>query len=242
MSQCKSRDFRQTMSPINSPNFLKIFTAMKLTFSSKTFGVLFLIALAAIGSVGLQKPADAQLQAQAEPTQNACSIASAQVPESVFDGVNLSVEQFAAYDAIMKKHDDEVSPRLTARGTIVIKPNAVVNFFQRQGVEIPPQLQETIANEAGSSKPDQIDSLNAKYGQYGTFRPQRTLIYSQELFEEFEKERQVLLSQILTVMNPEQQQKYQQNQEAFRRSDEACGSNSSPFTKVGDSYQMEGII
>jgi hypothetical protein len=41
-------------------------------------------------------------------------------------------------------------------------------------------------------------------------------------------------------MNPEQQQKYQQNQEAFRRSDIACGINSSPFTKVGDSYEMGG--
>ena len=42
-------------------------------------------------------------------------------------------------------------------------------------------------------------------------------------------------------MNPEQQQKYQQNQEAFRRSDKACGTDSSPFTKVGNSYEMGGL-
>ncbi|RUT10325.1 hypothetical protein DSM106972_008200 [Dulcicalothrix desertica PCC 7102] len=213
---------------------------MKLTFLSKTFGALFLIALAAIGSVGLQKPADAQLQAQTEPAQNACSIASAQVPESVFDGVNLSAEQFAAYDAVTKRYDDEVVSRLTAKATKVIKPNAVVGFFQRQGVEIPPQLQETIASEAGNSKPAQIDSLTAKYGQHGSFIPEKTLVYNQELFEEFQKESQILLLQILAVMNPEQQQKYQQNQEAFRRSDKACGIDNSPFIKVGDSYELGG--
>jgi hypothetical protein len=43
-------------------------------------------------------------------------------------------------------------------------------------------------------------------------------------------------------MNPEQQQKYQQNKEANRRSDEACGVNNSPFTKVGNSYEMGGFF
>jgi hypothetical protein len=215
---------------------------MKPTFLSKTFGALFLISLAAIGSVGLQKPADAQQIAQAEPATNACSIASAQVPESVFDGVNLTAEQFAAYDAVTKRYDSEVVPRLTAKATKVIKPDARVEFFQRQGVEIPPQLQETIMKEAGNSKPAQIDSLTAKYGQYGSFIPETTLVYSQKLFEEFEKESRVLQNQILAVMNPEQQQKFQQNQEAFRNSNKACGVNDSPFTKVGDSYEIGGLF
>jgi hypothetical protein len=219
---------------------LDIFTGMKLTFSSKIFGTLSLIALAAIGSVGLQKPADAQLQAQAEAAQNSCSIASAQVPQGVFDGVNLSVEQFAAYDAVTKRYDSEVVPRLSTKATKVIKPNAVVLFFPKQGLKISPQLQETIASEAGSSKPAQIDSLTAKYGQYGRFIPETTLVYSQELFEESERESQVLQNQILAVMNLGQQQKYQQNQEAFRNSDKACGIDSSPFTKVGNSYEMGG--
>ncbi len=217
-------------------------TSLSLSKAVRTLSAMVFLSVIVGTTVQQSAQAQNQLQAQAESATNACSIASAQAPESAFDGVNLSAEQFAAYDAVMKKHDEEVSPRLTARGKILIKPNAVVNFFQKQGVEIPPQLQETIANEAGSSKPDQIDSLNAKYGQYGTFLPQRTLIYSQELFEEFKKEEQVLLSQILAVMNPEQQQKYQQNQEAFRRINEACGDSSSPFTKVGDSYEIEGII
>lgn len=207
---------------------------MKLTFSSKTICSIALIA--AIFSVGLQKPADAQTQ----PAQNACSIASAQVPEGVFDGVNLSVEQFAAYDAVTKKYDDQVVTRLNAKAKKVIKPNAVVLFFPRQGIEISPQLQETIASEAGSSKPAQIDSLTAKYSQYGRFIPETTLVYDQKLYQEFQKESQVLQNQILAVMKPEQRQKYQQNQEAFRRSDKACGISSSPFTKVGNSYEMGG--
>ncbi len=46
-------------------------------------------------------------------------------------------------------------------------------------------------------------------------------------------------------MNLEQRQKYQQNQEANRRSDEACGVNNSPyspFAKVGNSYEIGGFF
>ncbi|MGB5960557.1 MAG: hypothetical protein WBG73_07875 [Coleofasciculaceae cyanobacterium] len=207
---------------------------MKLTFSSKTICSIALIAV--IYSPTLQKPANAQTQ----PAQNACSIASAQVPEGVFDGVNLSTEQFAAYDAVIKRHDEQVTSRLDAKAKRVIKPDAFVLFLPQRGLEIPTQVQEAITNDVQSSKPAQIDSLTAKYGQYGRFIPETTLVYDQKLYEEFQKESQVLQNQILAVMKPEQRQKYQQNQEAFRRSDEACGINSSPFTKVGNSYEMGG--
>ncbi len=206
---------------------------MKLTFSSKTICSIALIAV--IFSPTLQKPAEAQTQ----PAQNACSIASAQVPESIFDGVNLSAQQFAAYDAVSKKYDDVVSQQ-NAKAKKVIKPNAVVMFFPKQGLEISPQLQETIASEAGNSKPAQIEALTAKYSQYGRFIPETTLVYDQKLYEEFKKERQVADNQILAVMNPQQRQKYQQNQEAFRRSDIACGIDSGPFIKVGNSYEIGG--
>ena len=206
---------------------------MKLT-SSKTICSIALIAV--IFSPTLQKPADAQTQ----PPQNACSIASAQVPGSVFDGVNLSAQQFAAYDAAVKRYDEQVTPRLDAKAKRVIKPDALVLFLPKRGLEISPQLQETISIEAGNSKPAQIDSLTAKYSQYGRFVAETTLVYDQKLYEEFQKESKVLQNQILAVMKPEQREKYQQNQEAWRRRDEACGINSSPFTKVGNSYEMGG--
>jgi hypothetical protein len=203
---------------------------MKRTSLSKSVRTIALII--AIASTGVQQPTSAQ-------AQNACSIASAQAPQSTFDGVNLSPAQMSAYDAVIKKQDAQ-APRLSAKGKKVIKPNATILFFPKQGVKIPPKLQEALSLEAGNSKPAQIASLTTKYGQYGSFVPSTTVVYTQALFDEFKKEGQILQNRIAAVMNPTQRQKYEQNIAAYERINKACGDAYSPFTKVGNAYEMEG--
>ncbi|MBD2091829.1 hypothetical protein H6F67_18460 [Microcoleus sp. FACHB-1515] len=216
---------------------------MKVTSSSKAVRTIVLAALVAVvGYVGLQKPANAQLQTQSEPAQSACAIASEQAPNGVFDGVNLSARQFAAYDAVINRYNTQVVPRLDARAERVIKPDAMVVFIPQRGVEVPSEVQNAISTEVIIATPAQIDALTARYSQYGSFFPEQTLVYSQALFEEFERESQALQNQILAVMTPEQQQRYRQNQTAFQRSNEACGLSNSPFTRVGNSYEMGGLF
>jgi hypothetical protein len=204
---------------------------MKSIFRSKTVGIIALIAT--ITSTSLPKPALAQ-------AQNACTIASTQVPSSTFDGLDLSTTQMSVYDGIIKNYNDQIVPGQFAKAKRVVKPNAVVLFFPKQGEQIPSKLQEALSVEAGNAKPAQIAALNAKYSQYGRFVPETTLVYDQALFEEHQKEVRLLQNRILSVMNPVQQQRYKQNQAAFETADKACGIQNGPFVKVGDSYEMGG--
>jgi hypothetical protein len=202
---------------------------MKLTFSPKTVGIISLLVVAA--SPSLQPPASAQ-------TQNACSIASAKAPESSYDGVNLSPTQQSAFNAFSKPRD-ALSNRLSQKAKRVVKPNASVMFFPKQGAKIPSDLQKIIAVER-VVKPAQIPSLTAKYGKYGKFIPETTLVYSQALFEEYEREMKLLDDRSLEVMSPAQRQRYQQNQATFKKINQICGTQDGPFVKVGNSYEMGG--
>ncbi len=202
---------------------------MKLMPSIKTVSTIALIAT--VINTGFQKPASAQ---------NACTIASEKAPRGIFDGVNLTRTQFAAYDAITKDYDAQVVPRLNAKAKRIVKPDAPVGFFIKQtGRNLTPFEQE-LSNKAGNSKPAQIPALNAKYAQYGRFVAETTLVFDQALFEESERESKKLQNRLYAVMNLAQRQKYQQNEAAFKRVNKICGTQDGPFTKVGNSYEMGG--
>jgi hypothetical protein len=206
---------------------------MKLIFPLKTVGIIAL--LVAIASPNLQQPASAQVQ-------DACSIASAKLPKGgIYDGVNLSSTQQSAFDAFIKPRDD-LFLRLNEKAKKVVKPNAVVMFFPKQGVTIPPELQKTIVELEKVVKPAQIPALTAKYGQYGKFNPMTTLVYDQALFEAFERGMKLLEDRSLAVMSPAQRQRYQQNQATIKKTNQICGMQTDPFIKVGNSYQMVGFF
>jgi hypothetical protein len=201
---------------------------MKLTSLSKTVRTIALII--AIASPSLQQPASAQ-------AQNACSIASAQGPRGSLDGVNLTPTQSSAFDESSQRFDAWAT-RFNEKAKKVVKPNAPVGFFPKQGISS--KLQETLSIEANNAKPAQIPSLTAKYGKYGRFIPETTLVYNQALFEEYERQSRFLQDQSLTVLSPAQRQKYQQNEAAFKRINKICGTQDGPFVKVGNSYEMGG--
>jgi hypothetical protein len=203
---------------------------MKRTSLSKSVRTIALII--AIASTGLQQPASAQ-------AQNACTIASTQAPQSSYDNVNLSPAQDSAFNAFSKKYD-ALAIRFNARAKKIIKPNAPVGFFIKQtGRNLTP-FEQQLSDEAGNSKPSQIPALNAKYGKYGKFIPETTLVYDQALFEEYQREVKLLDDQSLTVMTPAQRQQYQQNQAAFKKVNQICKTQDGPFVKVGNSYEMGG--
>jgi hypothetical protein len=206
---------------------------MKLTFSPKTVGIIAL--LATIASPVLQQPASAQ-------AQNACSIASAEAPKGLDDGVNLSPTQQSAFDAFDKPRNATFI-RLNQRAKRVTETDAVVMFFPKQGVTIPPDLKKKIAKLERVVKPAQTPSLNAKYGQYGRFNPATKLIYSQALFEEYEREMKLLEDRSLEVMTPAQQRRYRQNQATYKKINRICGGQEyGVFLKVGNSYEVEGFF
>jgi hypothetical protein len=205
---------------------------MKLTFSPKTVGIIAL--LATIATPSLQQPASAQ-------AQNACSIASAKAPKGIDGGVNLSSTQQAAFDAFIKPRDDLFS-RLSKKAKRVVEPNATVMFFPKQGVTIPSDLKKKIAELERVVKPAQTPSLNAKYGQYGKFNPMVTLVYSQALFEEYNREMKLLEDRSLEVMTPAQRRIYKQNQATYKEINRVCGLPYEVFLKVGNSYEVQGFF
>jgi hypothetical protein len=163
---------------------------MKLIFPLKTIGIIALVA--AIATPSLQQPASAQ-------AQDACSIASANFPKGgIYDGVNLSPTQQSAFDAFDKPRNATFI-RLNQRAKRVTETNAAVMFFPKQGVTIPPDLKKKIAELERVVKPAQTPSLNAKYGQYGRFNPATKLVYSQALFEEYEREMKLLEDRSLEI-------------------------------------------
>jgi hypothetical protein len=207
---------------------------MKLISPFKTISIIALIA--AIATPSLQQPASAQ-------AQDACSIASANFPKGgIYDGVNLSPTQQSAFDAFDKSRNATFI-RLNQRAKRVTETNAAVMFFPKQGVTIPPDLKKKIAELERVVKPAQTPSLNAKYGQYGRFNPLTKLVYSQALFEEYEREMKLLEDRSLEVMTPAQQRKYRQNQATYKKINRICGGQEyGGFLKVGNSYEMEGFF
>jgi hypothetical protein len=207
---------------------------MKRTSLSKSVRTIALII--AIASTGLQQPASAQ-------AQNACAIAYTKTPKGgIYDGINLSPTQQSAFDAFTKPRD-ALFIRLNPRANRVTKPNASIMFFPKEGVTIPPDLKKKIAEFERVGKPAQAPSLNEKYGQYGRFNPLTTLVYSQALFEEYEREMKRLENQSLEVMTPAQRRRYQQNQAPYKKINQVCNLQQyEGFLKVGNSYEMEGFF
>jgi hypothetical protein len=202
---------------------------MKPTLFSKSVRTIALII--AIASTGLQQPASAQ-------AQNACSIALAQ-DRGTLDGIDLTPTQSSAFNAFSKRYD-AVVVRFQERAKKVIKPNAPVLFFSKEGTKIPSKLQEALSIAAEKAKPAQIPSLTAKYSQYGRFVPETTFVYSQALFEEYGRAIQIVDDQSLVVMNPTQRQKYRQNRAAEKKSNQVCGNPYGAFVKVGNAYEIGG--
>jgi hypothetical protein len=205
---------------------------MKLISPFKTISIIALIA--AIATPSLQQSASAQVQ-------DACSIASAKAPKGIDGGVNLSSTQQAAFDAFIKPRDDLFS-RLSKKAKRVVEPNATVMFFPKQGVTIPSDLKKKIAELERVVKPAQTPSLNAKYGQYGKFNPMATLVYSQALFEEYNREMKLLEDRSLEVMTPAQRRIYKQNQATYKEINRVCGLQYEEFLKVGNSYEIGGFF
>jgi hypothetical protein len=206
---------------------------MKLTFSPKTVGIIAL--LVAIATPSLQQPASAQ-------AQDACSIASAEFPKSIDDGVNLSPTQQSAFDAFDKPRNATFI-RLNQRAKRITEANAAVLFFPKQDVTIPPDLKKKIAKLERVVKPAQTPSLNVEYGQYGRFNPATKLVYSQALFEEYEREMKRLEDRSLEVMTPAQQRRYRKNQATYKKINRICGGQEyGVFLKVGNSYEVEGFF
>jgi hypothetical protein len=207
---------------------------MKRTSFSKSGRTIALII--AIASTGLQQPASAQ-------AQNACAIAYTKAPKGgIYDGINLSPTQQSAFDVFTKPRD-ALFMRLKPRANRATKPDAPIMFFPKQGVTIPPDLKKQIAKLERVGKPAQVPSLNEKYGQYGRFNPLTTLIYSQALFDEYEREMKRLENQSLEVMTPAQRRRYQQNQATYKKINQVCNLQQyEGFLKVGNSYEMEGFF
>lgn len=218
---------------------------MKLTLLSKTISTISLIAaLSAVVGTGVQRAAQAQeARVRADYDEAACLAAQDALGDSfsVFEGVDLSDEQWEAYDAASSAGGERQNI-LSESVQSVVKPNANVLFFPKNDVEIPAEIERAAGLAASESTPDQIDTLTEKYGQYGSFIPEKTRVYTQAQFVQFEEIDRETMAQILAVMAPDQQQQYQANLDIMRRADEDCGFDSGPFVQVGDTYEVGGFF
>ena len=199
---------------------------MKLSFFLKALSALSLmIALSVVVRSNAQQPVRAQTQHEVEAdalSEVDCDavLAAAEEGFSVFEGIELTPEQEAAYRRADAERSAEATAALETIPTEV--DDSGINMVVKDGVTIPDDvLQEIIqagnvANLDEVPDSEQVDELNAKYGQYVEFSLSERILYTPEDIAENEARQQRFINTVLSILTPEQQPIYLRNLETQR--------------------------
>lgn len=207
---------------------------MKHFFFLKTISALGLttaLVVAIISNAKQPVQTEAQAEAQSEATSEVLSegdcigaIGSEANSFYEFKGINFTPEQEVAYRKISEESGKKAALALEGVETEVM-PDAGLNVVVKDGVTVPDDVLQEIfkANDAASldQVPDseQIDELNAKYGQYVKFGLIGDLRYTPEQVVERQEGVEEFEAAMLSIFTPEQQQIYLKNIETKRAVD-----------------------
>ena len=154
---------------------------MKLSFCLKTISALGLMsALSVAISSNVQQPVRAQTQNEAQNealSEGDCDAVLAAVEDEGFDifqGIKLTSEQEATYWRADAERSAEDAAALETIPTEVMEYGGINTIF-KDGVTIPDDVLQEITRAGNAASLDevpdseQVDELNAKYGQYVEF-------------------------------------------------------------------------
>ena len=184
-----------------------------------------MIALSVVFRSNAQQPVRAQTQHEVEAdalSEVDCDavLAAAEEGFSVFEGIELTPEQEAAYRRADAERSAEATAALETIPTEV--DDSGINMVVKDGVTIPDDVLQEIdraqlaANTDEVPDSEQVDELNAKYGQYVEFALSERILYSPEDIAENEARHQRFINTVLSILTPEQQPIYLRNLETQR--------------------------
>ncbi|NEZ67520.1 hypothetical protein D0962_32980 [Leptolyngbyaceae cyanobacterium CCMR0082] len=194
---------------------------MRHSFFLKTISAFGLMAAASVAMYSNDKQyVQARNQDDVEiETLSVGNCIEALVPEGElfheFQGIELTPEQEAAY----QQAEEELSARSALMDVQTeVMPNGI-NIIAKDGVHIPDDVLQQIFSVSDAANLDQvpdseqIDELNAEYGQYVEFVLSERLRLTPEQVAENQAIDREFESKILSVLTPEQQQVYLRNLE-----------------------------
>ncbi|MFG6101793.1 hypothetical protein U2F10_06045 [Leptothoe sp. EHU-05/26/07-4] len=194
---------------------------MRHSFFLKTISAFGLMAAASVAMYSNDKQyVQARNQDDVEiETLSVGNCIEALVPEGElfheFQGIEFTPEQEAAY----QQAEEELSARSALMDVQTeVMPNGI-NIIAKGGVHIPDDVLQQIFSVSDAANLDQvpdseqIDELNAEYGQYVEFVLSERLRLTPEQVAENQAIDREFESKILSVLTPEQQQVYLRNLE-----------------------------
>ena len=201
---------------------------MKLSFCLKTISALSLmIALSVVVRSNVQQPVRAQTLNEVEaealseaPSEVDCDAVLAAAEDggfNIFQGIELTPEQEAAYrraDAERSAESDATVETIPSEGGVMV--------IVKDGVTIPDDVLQEIEQATTAIGIDQVpdseqlDELNARYGQYAEFTLPQTVVLTPENIAKIEAIQQKFIKTMLSILTPEQQPIYLRNLETQR--------------------------